>query len=55
MEDFVTGLTTSVTPSALWANLEPVAALIGILVVFAFGYHVLRRVVRGAGSGKPKI
>lgn len=55
MGDFITELTTAVTPTALWDNLTPVAALVGVLIIFAFGYYVLRKVVKGAGRGKPTV
>ena len=36
-------------------ELTQAAALIGLVVVFAFGYRVVRRVISGASRGKAKI
>lgn len=55
MEAFVTALTTAITPTALWAALAEVAPFIGIVVIFAFSYRILRRLVSGASKGKAKF
>ena len=54
MDTFITSLTTAVTPTLLWAQLAPAALFIGAMVIFSFGYHVIRKVVSGAGKGKAK-
>lgn len=55
MEDFITAITAAVTPAALWAVLAGSAVFIGTLVVFAFGYRVVKRLVSGASRGKAKL
>lgn len=55
MSDFITALVAQVTAANLWGQIAPAAALIGTLILFAFGYTVLRKVVKGAGRGKAKI
>lgn len=55
MEAFVTELTTSLTPTAFWGMLSDVAPLITVLVLIAFGYRVVRRLVSGASKGKAKF
>jgi len=52
MDAFITALTAAVTPTLLWAQLAPVAAFIASIVIFSFGYYVLRKVIRGAAHGK---
>lgn len=55
MSDFVTALTSALTPAALWGSLAPLAALIGVVVIFALSVHFVRRMVSGVGRGKAKI
>lgn len=55
METFVTALQTSVTSAKLWGELAPAAGLVGVLVIFAFGVMVVRRLVKGASKGKARI
>lgn len=52
---FITALTTGVTAEQFWANVAPFGAFIATMVVFAFGYRVLRKVISGAGKGRAKI
>lgn len=54
MVDFVTALTGQVSAANLWAQITPAAVFIGAMVLFAFGYKILRRVIKGAGNGKAK-
>lgn len=55
MESLVTALTTALTPAAFWTQIAAVGGLIGVLVIVAFGYRVLRRVVSGASKAKAKF
>lgn len=55
MADFVTALTTALTPAALWAALTPLAALIGSVVIFALSVYFVRRMISGVGKGKARI
>lgn len=55
MTEFVTALSGTVTSSALWGELAPVATFIGVMILFAFGYHIVRKVVRKAPTGKVGI
>lgn len=48
----VTSLTSGITAESFWANIAPFGALIATLVVFAFGYRVLRKVISKASKGK---
>ena len=52
---FITALTTGVTAEQFWANVAPFGTFIATMVVFAFGYRVLRTVISGAGKGRAKI
>ena len=55
MDSFVTALQTNLTSSALWTELAGVAGFLGLMVVFAFGYRIVRRLVNGVSKGKAKI
>lgn len=54
---FITGLTgeSGVTSANLWAQITPAAGFIGALVIFGFGYRVLRKLISGARKGKASI
>ena len=47
MATFVTALEETLTPDALWGGLVGCAALIGTMVLFAFGYRIVKRLVQG--------
>ena len=55
MDALVTALGTSLTPTALWGAIAPVAPLVGVGVVVGLGYMVLRKAVKGIGHGKGRI
>lgn len=55
MDDLVASLIAQVTAANLWASISPFAPLIGTLILFAFGYGVVRKLIKGAGRGKAKI
>ena len=55
MTDFITQLETNLTSEALWHELSGVAAFLGLMVVFAFGYRIVRRLINGVSKGKAKI
>lgn len=55
MQAFVTALQTNLTTDALWQGLTGVAGFLGLMVVFAFGYRIVRRLINGVSKGKAKI
>lgn len=48
MLEFITNLQTTVTSLSLWAELYPFALLIAAIVLFSFGFHSIRAVIRNA-------
>lgn len=57
MGDFVSALIspasgTGITSTALWGEVTNAAPLIITIFVFAFGYKVVRRVLKKGSSGK---
>ena len=55
MGDFITGLSGSVTSANLWNELNGGAAFIGGMIIFAFGYYVIRKIIGGVSRGKARI
>lgn len=57
MAGFITGLTGTdgVTSANLWAQITAAAAFLGSIVIFAFGYRVVRKMISGVSKGKAKI
>lgn len=52
---WVTAFESSWNSGSMWTELTAAAGLIGLVVVFAFGYRIVRRLVSGASKGKAKI
>jgi len=52
MSTFISSLTTGLSASALWGAIADAAPLIIGLVLFALGFYVVRKLVKGAGKGK---
>lgn len=55
MEAFVGELETGLTSSAFWGEVTPLAGLIIIITMFAFGLYELRKVTKGAAKGKVRF
>lgn len=55
MQAFITALQTNLTSANLWTELTGVAGFLGLMVVFAFGYRIVRRLINGVSKGKAKI
>lgn len=55
MQAFITALETELTSANLWSELTGAAAFLGLMVVFAFGYRIVRRLINGVSKGKAKI
>lgn len=55
MTGFLDGLTdasTGVTSANLWSQIIPAAGTLALVVIFAFGYRVARKIVKGVSKGK---
>lgn len=57
MAGFITSLTgeNGVTSANLWAQITAAAGFLGAVVIFAFGYRVVRRIVKGVSKGKASV
>lgn len=55
MTTFITQLETELTSGKLWTELSNAAPFIGLMVVFAFGYYIVRKVIKGVAKGKARV
>lgn len=55
MDAFITALTASVTADTLWSMLADAVPFIAIVVLIAFGYRLIRRLVSGVAKGQAKF
>lgn len=51
----VNTLSTTVTADSLWATFAAAVPYIGVVVVVAFGFYIVRRMLKGLSKGKAKI
>lgn len=55
MTQIVSSLTSGITSAGLFGTVAEIMPFIVIMIGFAFGYKVLRKVVKGASKGKANI
>ena len=55
MEAVVTALSTGITANALWGQIEGMIPFVCGMVIFAFGYFLLRRIIKKPCKGKAGI
>lgn len=55
MTDIVSQLTTGITSAGLFGTVSQIFPFIIVMIGFAFGYKVLRKVVKGASKGKAAV
>lgn len=55
MESVVTALQSILTTDAMFTNLATLIPVVGGVLIFAFTYRIVRKIVSGAGKGKAKI
>lgn len=57
MAGFITAITGEggITSANLWAQITPAGVFIGAIVIFAFGYRVVRKLISGASKGRAKV
>lgn len=55
MSSVVTALTSILTTDAMFTNLAALIPVVGGVLIFAFTYRIIRRIVKGAQSGKARI
>lgn len=55
MSGFITALTAAeggLTSANMWTEAAGAATLIASIAIFAFGYRIIRKVVKGGSKGK---
>ena len=55
MSAVVTALQSILTTDAMFTNLASLIPIVGGVLIFAFTYRIVRKVISGAGKGKAKI
>lgn len=55
MENAVNTLATTVTSDALWGVFADAVPYISVVVLVAFGFYLVRRMIKGVSRGKAKI
>ena len=55
MENAVNKLCTTVTADALWGVFADAIPYISVVVLVAFGFYLVRRMLKGVSKGKAKI
>ncbi len=55
MESVVTALKSILTTDAMFTNLAALIPVVGGVLIFAFTYRIIRRIVNGSQKGKAKI
>lgn len=55
MENTVTALATTVNAASLWGVFNDAIPFISVVVITAFGFTLVRRMIKGVSHGKAKI
>ena len=55
MEGVVSALKSILTTDAMFTNLASLIPVVGGVLIFAFTYRIVRKIVGGASKGKAKI
>lgn len=55
MSGIISQLTSGITSAGLFGTVSEIFPFIVIMIGFAFGYRVLRKVVKGASKGKASV
>lgn len=52
MDNVITELTTTVSAANLWGIIGSAVPLIAVVVLFALGYRIVRKALKGTSKGK---
>lgn len=55
MESVVTALQNAITTDTMFTNLAALIPVIGGVLIFAFTYRIVRKIVGGAQKGKARV
>lgn len=54
-QNVVTALTNNISTDAMFTNLGALIPVVGGVLIFAFTYRIIRKIVKGAQRGKASI
>lgn len=55
MQNAVSTLASTVTADSLWGVFADAVPYISVVVLVAFGFYLIRRMIKGVSKGKAKI
>ena len=55
MEGVVTALSTAISTTNMFSTLSSLIPVVGSVLVFAFSYRMIKKVISGAARGKARI
>lgn len=55
MENAITALNTTVSPSSLWGVFTEAIPFVGTVVIVGFGFYIVRKMIKGVSKGKARI
>lgn len=55
MSNVVSALQSALNTDAMFTNLGVLIPVVGGVLIFAFTYRIIRRIIKGANSGKARI
>lgn len=55
MQSVVTALQSAISTDSMFTNLGTLIPVVGGVLIFAFTYRIIRRIVSGAQKGKARI
>lgn len=55
MSGWIDAFKSTWNTGSMWGELTAAAGLIGLVVVFVFGYRIVRKLVKGVSKGKANI
>lgn len=55
MSSVVTALTSILTTDAMFTNLAALIPVVGGVLIFAFTYRIVKKIITGAAKGKARI
>ena len=55
MSSVVSALQTAINTDSMFTNLGALIPVVGGVLIFAFTYRIIRRIIRGANNGKARV
>lgn len=55
MEALATAIKTAISTDTMLANLTTLIPTVGVIVIFAFTYRMVKKLLKGASKGKASI